>query len=290
MRQLLTETRRTDLKFSAASYVNAQSAPIFDLKPDPKAIFGSLENGLRYLVLPHDEPPGRASIRLYMDVGSLMEEDDQQGMAHFLEHMAFNGTRTFKGGEDGDMVKFFQRLGMGFGADTNPREGVRLLGGLGLSFDLCVRWHQLDEVVGLVEQRFDGSRWQAREVEAPFPGTLHAQSLHDTQVPDDPLGEQYLLTASNTKGHRRIGDLVAGTFVVHRSAEGRLLHIPGLLHVQNRHEYGAFGPAPAAAAPAPGSDAPVFDPARNTYVRYDPASGVWFQWDEASQSWVPTQQ
>ena len=45
-----------------------------DLKPDPKAIFGSLENGLRYLVLPHDEPPGRASIRLYMDVGSLMEE------------------------------------------------------------------------------------------------------------------------------------------------------------------------------------------------------------------------
>ena len=99
-----------------------------------------------------------------------------------------------------------------------------------------------------------------------------------------------LLTASHTKGHRRIGDLVAGTFVVHRSAEGRLLHIPGLLHVQNRHEYGAFGPAPAAPAAAPGSDAPVWDQARNTYVRYDPASGVWFQWDDANQSWVPTQQ
>ena len=101
-----------------------------------------------------------------------------------------------------------------------------------------------------------------------------------------------LLTASNSKGHRRIGDMAAGTFVVHRSAEGRLLHIPGLQHVQNRHEYGAFGPAPvqtAAGAVAAGEE-PVFDPARNTYVRYDPASGVWFQWDETTQAWVPTQQ
>jgi len=53
----------------------------------------------------------------------------------------------------------------------------------------------LDNVAGLlVEQRFDGARWHAREVEAPFPGTLHAQSLHDTQVFNDPLGENYLLT------------------------------------------------------------------------------------------------
>ncbi len=52
----------------------------------------------------------------------------------------------------------------------------------------------MDNVAGrLQEQRFDGQRWQLREVEAPFPGTLHAQSLHDTRVPDDPLGENYLL-------------------------------------------------------------------------------------------------
>ena len=52
----------------------------------------------------------------------------------------------------------------------------------------------MDNVAGrLQEVRFDGTGWHAREVEAPFPGTLHAQSLHDTQVPDDPLGEQYLL-------------------------------------------------------------------------------------------------
>lgn len=93
-----------------------------DLKADPKAQFGTLENGLRYVILPHDEPPGRASIRIYMDVGSLMEEDDQQGMAHFLEHMAFNGSRHFKGGE---MVEYFQRLGMGFGADTNAHTSFK---------------------------------------------------------------------------------------------------------------------------------------------------------------------
>lgn len=93
-----------------------------DLKADPKAEFGTLENGLRYVILPHDEPPGRASIRLYMDVGSLMEKDDQQGMAHYLEHMAFNGSRHFKGGE---MVEYFQRLGMGFGADTNAHTSFK---------------------------------------------------------------------------------------------------------------------------------------------------------------------
>ncbi|MCF7786479.1 MAG: insulinase family protein [Prosthecobacter sp.] len=93
-----------------------------DLKADPKAEYGMLENGVRYVIVPHDEPPGRASIRLYMDVGSLMEQDDQQGMAHYLEHMAFNGSRHFKGGE---MVEYFQRLGMGFGADTNAHTSFK---------------------------------------------------------------------------------------------------------------------------------------------------------------------
>jgi zinc protease len=93
-----------------------------DLKADPKANFGTLANGLKYVILPNDEPPGRASIRIYMDVGSLMEEDDQQGMAHYLEHMAFNGSRHFPGGE---MVEYFQRLGMGFGADTNAHTSFK---------------------------------------------------------------------------------------------------------------------------------------------------------------------
>jgi len=87
-----------------------------DIKPDPAAVYGALPNGIRYIILPNKEPPGRLSLRLRVNAGSLMETDDQQGLAHFLEHMAFNGSQHFPPGE---MVGFFQRLGMGFGAGTN---------------------------------------------------------------------------------------------------------------------------------------------------------------------------
>jgi zinc protease len=99
----------------------ASAAPIWrqeasDLKPDPNAVWGRLDNGLRYVVLPNRDAPGRPSLQLYMRVGSLMEADDQRGMAHFLEHMAFNGTKHFPAGE---MIEYFQRLGMSFVVHTN---------------------------------------------------------------------------------------------------------------------------------------------------------------------------
>ena len=87
-----------------------------DLKADPNAIWGRLDNGLRYVILPTRGMKGTASLRLYMHVGSLMETDPQQGLAHYLEHMAFNGTRDFPAGE---LVKYFQRLGMSFGPHAN---------------------------------------------------------------------------------------------------------------------------------------------------------------------------
>ena len=87
-----------------------------DIKPDAAVTWGLLENGMRYAILPNPEPPNRVSIRLYVDAGSLMEAENQQGLAHFLEHMAFNGTTNFPAGE---MVEYFQRLGMGFGNHTN---------------------------------------------------------------------------------------------------------------------------------------------------------------------------
>ena len=94
-----------------------------DLKPDAKAVWGKLENGLRYVIYPNQFPMAkRASLRLYMNAGSLMEEDDQQGMAHFLEHLAFNGSKHFP---PGTMVETFQRLGMGFGADTNAHTSFK---------------------------------------------------------------------------------------------------------------------------------------------------------------------
>ncbi len=91
-----------------------------DLEPDPAVQWGVLPNGLRYALMRHTEPPERVSLRLYVRAGSLMETDEQQGLAHFLEHMAFNGTEHFAAGE---LVEYFQRLGMGFGNDTNAHTG-----------------------------------------------------------------------------------------------------------------------------------------------------------------------
>lgn len=89
---------------------------VSDLSADPNVTWGKLENGFRYAIMPNTEPPDRVSLRLYVKAGSLMEKDEQRGLAHFLEHMAFNGTRHFPSGE---LVEYFQRLGMSFGADTN---------------------------------------------------------------------------------------------------------------------------------------------------------------------------
>jgi len=87
-----------------------------DLKPDPAVRFGSLPNGMRYAIRRQTIPPGQAAFRLWFGVGSMMETDAQQGLAHFLEHMAFNGSKEVK---EGEMVRILERLGLAFGADTN---------------------------------------------------------------------------------------------------------------------------------------------------------------------------
>ena len=78
--------------FAAAPHFAHESS---DLKHDPAAKFGVLENGLRYVIYPNQEPKGRASLRLLVRAGSLYEEENQRGVAHFLEHMAFNGSKPW---------------------------------------------------------------------------------------------------------------------------------------------------------------------------------------------------
>ncbi|MDB4302267.1 insulinase family protein [bacterium] len=87
-----------------------------DLKADPKAVFGSMDNGFDYIIYPNAEPPGQFSVRLHIAAGSLMEADDQRGVAHFLEHMVFNGSRNFTSAE---LIPKMQRLGIAFGAHAN---------------------------------------------------------------------------------------------------------------------------------------------------------------------------
>ena len=89
---------------------------VSDVAADPNVRFGALPNGMRYAIIHNATPPGQASLRLRFDAGSLMETDAQQGLAHFLEHMAFNGS---KGIAEGEMIKMLERRGLAFGADTN---------------------------------------------------------------------------------------------------------------------------------------------------------------------------
>ena len=87
-----------------------------DIAPDSRAVFGALENGMRYLIYPNSEPPKRVSLRLHIAAGSLMEAEDQRGLAHFLEHMVFNGTKNYSAA---DLIPRMQRLGIAFGAHAN---------------------------------------------------------------------------------------------------------------------------------------------------------------------------
>lgn len=87
-----------------------------DVPVDTAVRYGALDNGMRYAILANDTPSGTAAIRLRFDVGSLMEADDQRGLAHMLEHMMFNGSENVP---EGEMVKILERAGLAFGPDTN---------------------------------------------------------------------------------------------------------------------------------------------------------------------------
>lgn len=83
---------------------------------DPQITIGKLPNGIRYYIRTNKKPEKRAELRLVIKAGSILEDDDQQGLAHLVEHMAFNGTKHFPKNET---IKFMESLGMRFGADVN---------------------------------------------------------------------------------------------------------------------------------------------------------------------------
>lgn len=91
-----------------------------DLKPAPGLVFGKLSNGFRYVLMKNKEPKNRVGMYLDVQAGSLNETNNQRGIAHFLEHMVFDGSTHFKPGE---LIDYFQSLGMSFGGDTNARTG-----------------------------------------------------------------------------------------------------------------------------------------------------------------------
>ncbi|MCC5846598.1 MAG: insulinase family protein [Verrucomicrobia bacterium] len=165
---------------------------------DPGWTHGTLPNGLRYFIRPNAKPENRLELRLVVNAGSVLEEADQQGLAHYLEHVAFNGTENF---EKNEMVKFLESLGVGFGPDLNAytsfdetvyrlrlptdKEGVVDDGFLILS-DWAGRITASDEAIamerGIIIEEWRGRRGGAqrvRDLKYPliFHGTRYAERL-----------------------------------------------------------------------------------------------------------------
>ncbi|KQZ77181.1 peptidase M16 [Sphingopyxis sp. Root214] len=119
--------REAPAKVAAPVAVNPQSDAAkawnfaaSDVPVDPNIIFGVLPSGMKYALLKNSTPKDSVVLRMRFAVGSFAEADDQRGLAHFLEHMAFNGSTNVP---EGEMIKLLERKGLAFGADTNASTG-----------------------------------------------------------------------------------------------------------------------------------------------------------------------
>ncbi|WP_343346324.1 insulinase family protein [Sphingomicrobium sp. XHP0239] len=123
MRRLATLlAASTALAFAAAPAAAQEGwglAPT-DVAADETIRYGVLDNGMKYAIMPNDYRPGQAAVRMHVDFGAVQEAENERGLAHFIEHMAFNGTTNVA---EGEMISMLERLGLAFGADTNASTG-----------------------------------------------------------------------------------------------------------------------------------------------------------------------
>ena len=132
-----------------------------DIPLDPLITYGELGNGLRYYIMPNSEPPGQMDLRLHIDAGANFEKDEEDGLAHFLEHMMFQTTKSHP---NGDLIEALQRLGIGFGIDLNAYttfdETVYMLSLPNLENDT------LATSLGWMRDVMDGALLEESEIEA----------------------------------------------------------------------------------------------------------------------------
>jgi len=101
--------------------INCQKYNLNDTIPtDPSIRIGRLKNGMKYYIKLNKQPAKRVELRLAVNAGSLQESDNQQGLAHFTEHMCFNGTKNF---EKNELINFLEKMGIKFGAELNAYTG-----------------------------------------------------------------------------------------------------------------------------------------------------------------------
>ena len=189
----------------AAMMVSAQEAPE-KLPIDPEVRYGQLDNGLTYYIRHNEQPKQRCEFHIAQSVGAILEEDHQNGLAHFLEHMAFNGTEHFPGK---GIINYFESVGVNFGGNINAytsidetvyrlsdvptyREGIidsALLVMHDWSCGLLLLPEEIDAERGVIREEWRTRRTASRRIwsrmqEAMYPGTQYAKRdvIGDTAV------------------------------------------------------------------------------------------------------------
>ena len=189
----------------AAMMVSAQEAPE-KLPIDPEVRYGQLDNGLTYYIRHNEQPKQRCEFHIAQSVGAILEEDHQNGLAHFLEHMAFNGTEHFPGK---GIINYFESVGVNFGGNINAytsidetvyrlsdvptyRQGIidsALLVMHDWSCGLLLLPEEIDAERGVIREEWRTRRTASRRIwsrmqEAMYPGTQCAKRdvIGDTAV------------------------------------------------------------------------------------------------------------
>ena len=109
------------LLFGAATKTSAQAPQLQPVPMDSALRTGTLDNGLTYFIRRNDNPKGQADFYIAQKVGSILEEENQRGLAHFLEHMCFNGTKNFPGK---NLINWLESIGVKFGYNLNAYTGI----------------------------------------------------------------------------------------------------------------------------------------------------------------------
>jgi zinc protease len=186
-----------------------------DVPVDPGFRFGQLDNGMRFAIRQNATPKGTALVRMEVSAGSLDEGDTERGFAHFVEHMAFNGSTNVP---EGEMIRLLERHGLAFGADTNaqtsfdrttymldlPRNDAKLLDTALMlmretASELTISQESVDRERGVIlSEMRDRNSWMLRALEDQIaflnPGSLYSRRL--------PIGTVETLNAASSKSLR----------------------------------------------------------------------------------------
>ncbi len=248
------------LPFFLFLFVSSFAQQLTDKIPfDAKVKTGKLENGLTYFIRPNQKPEKRVELRLVVNAGAINEDEDQLGLAHMTEHMAFNGTKNFK---KNDIVSYLQEIGVGFGNDLNAYtsfdETVYILpipidkpGNLEKGFQIIEDWaHNVsnlnDDIDGeraviLEESRLGKGaeeRMFRKILPALFAGSLYADRL--------PIGKDSIIKNFKYDAIRRfykewyrpdlMAVIVVGDITVEKAEELIRKHFAGIKNPANPRE------------------------------------------------------